>query len=90
MIWPYVLLGAVWVLAVAALVGCCLSKLNDTDTDPNYSEDEDEELEQTVARHPSSRRHLAFVPAPGSGRGQAPQPAPGPAFLPRQATDRWR
>lgn len=79
MIWVYVSLGVVTVLAMAVIVGTALSRLGDDDLDEH--DEAVDEAEETSAvgeardraklRHPSA--HQPAAPAPGYGRGQAPR-----------------
>ncbi|MCX5601567.1 hypothetical protein OOK29_25795 [Streptomyces phaeochromogenes] len=85
MIWLlYGVLAVLGLFAVAVLVGYVLAALNHTDTDAAYEVQDEDGLDESVARHPSGQAPMPPVPAqpaPGFGRGQAPRE---PVFLPRQ------
>jgi hypothetical protein len=96
-IWVYVALLVVFVLAIAILVGTALSRLGATDCDLHEHDEHDEDVDEAdegpdtgddrdraKLRHPSAHRP---APAPGFGRGQAPHRR---VFLPRPRSARER
>lgn len=101
MIWVYIALLVVFVLAIAVLVGTALSRLGATDCDLHEhgedNEDVDEVMDETDDgpdtgddRDRAKLRHPSAhrpAPAPGFGRGQAPHRR---VFLPRPRSARER
>lgn len=104
MIWAYVALVLVFVLAIGIIVGTALSRLGAEDGDPyEHHEDEavdeaddgaatGEDLDRAKSRHPSA--HRPALPTrravlPASGSGRGQAPHQ-PLFLPRPRGARER